>query len=415
MVYSWNQGEGKWDLLGEQVDGPGDGPSDGKTMYNGKMYDKVIDVVLDDAGTDVRKIGYNYGENPYAVAQDFISDNDLSQENLTQIAEFIDKNVNQHVTLGEAAPPMRGADPLTGSHNVMNEASYSGPAAAPKDTVSFESDVHIPKKAMVFFEQGGKFEAVAKKLAEFNGSLAGSEHSMDDGDVAAFSEAAKIVMSGGKDSISKPPLGVYPLITGKLLNWPADKLLPVLDLLRLLVLNPFAAKQYSSAATQDPVLAVAGILRGKGPDDVPMPTWLMSLRFFVNCFRLAEMRAKVTEHCASVVEACAGASRVANANVQVAYATLLLDFAVLTRDVGHEKVEGGYAALISACKEAMTSATDATAAYRVICAAGTLIADKPVGIKAANEAGLGQAAQGLAGRINDDKVAGSTRQLCALL
>ncbi len=46
---------------------------------------------------------------------------------------------------------IRGADPLTGSHNVMYEASS---AAAPSNTsqnatITFESSTHFPKKAMV--------------------------------------------------------------------------------------------------------------------------------------------------------------------------------------------------------------------------------------------------------------------------
>ncbi len=39
------------------------------------------------------------GQNPYAVAQDFIWANDLPQDHLEQIANFIDKNAAA-ITLG---------------------------------------------------------------------------------------------------------------------------------------------------------------------------------------------------------------------------------------------------------------------------------------------------------------------------
>lgn len=145
---------------------------------------------------------------------------------------------------------------------------------------------------------------------------------------------------------------------------------PALDLMRLLVLNPFAAKYYSSPSSEDPVLAVAALLSGKAGGDLPMPTWLMALRLLVNCFRQSEMRKKITEHCSTVIDSCKGAAGkspsplttfllrrhigrrasktltgiacscpgVRNANVEVAYATLLMDYAVLIREVGHSKV-----------------------------------------------------------------------------
>lgn len=92
---------------------------------------------------------YNYGQNPYSVAQEFIWDNDLDQQHLDEIARWIDQQANQGVTLG--APVSGGFDPLTGANNVMHEAA--APAAAPAaagggNVISFGSDRHIPKKIM---------------------------------------------------------------------------------------------------------------------------------------------------------------------------------------------------------------------------------------------------------------------------
>lgn len=64
-----------------------------------------------------------------------------------------------------------------------------------------------------------------KKLSEFNASLPGPDLVMDAGEISCFSEAAKIVMAGD-NSFSKPPVGVYTLISNKLLKWPSDKTFP---------------------------------------------------------------------------------------------------------------------------------------------------------------------------------------------
>ena len=41
-------------------------------MLNGKLYDYVFDIDLNGDGSGMFKIGYNVGDNPYQVAQDFI-------------------------------------------------------------------------------------------------------------------------------------------------------------------------------------------------------------------------------------------------------------------------------------------------------------------------------------------------------
>ena len=178
-AYSWNSIESKWDQVGTVVDGPGGGGgggggggSSGPGELNGVKYDKVFDIEIDEGVT--LKLGYNHGQNPYAVAQDFIWANDLPQEHLDQIANFIDRNAGA-VTLGMDAPMSQGADPFTGSNNAMYEAPRAAPAggsAASSSTVTFASSEHIPKKSMIFFDTPGKPEAVEKKVMEFNDALA---------------------------------------------------------------------------------------------------------------------------------------------------------------------------------------------------------------------------------------------------
>ena len=241
FAYSWNSIESKWDQVGTVVDGPaggggggGGGGSSGPGEVNGVKYDRVFDIEIDEGVT--LKLGYNAGQNPYAVAQDFIWANDLPQEHLDQIANFIDKNTAS-VTLGSEAPMTQGVDPFTGSNNAMYEAPRAAPAggsAAGSSTVTFTSSEHIPKKSMIFLDTPGKAEAVEKKAMEFNDALAAggatSALAMTAEEAALFRQLISLAVD--KESMSRPSPAAYDLIANKLLKWPQDKLFPVLDMLR---------------------------------------------------------------------------------------------------------------------------------------------------------------------------------------
>jgi len=94
------------------------GKNEGQSI-NGKIYDHVWDVEIGDGGP-MKKIGYNNGgpnfpllmvpffrekggfhilfaDNPYQAAQQFISDNELDQNFLEDIAKFIIRNVRPYI------------------------------------------------------------------------------------------------------------------------------------------------------------------------------------------------------------------------------------------------------------------------------------------------------------------------------
>ena len=232
FAYSWNSVENKWDQVGTVVDGPsgGGGGGAGGTgpgELNGVKYDRVFDIEIDEGVT--LKLGFNNGQNSYAVAQDFIWANDLPQEHLDQIANFIDTNAAA-VTLGADTPMTTGADPLTGSSNAM----YEAPAGGVSSTVTFASSEHIPKKSMIFFDTPGKAEAVEKKVMEFNDALAGggatSALAMTAEEAILFRQLITVAVD--KESLTRPSSAAYDLVAIKLLKWPQDKLFPILDVLR---------------------------------------------------------------------------------------------------------------------------------------------------------------------------------------
>jgi len=133
---------------------------------------------------------------------------------------------------------------------------------------------------------------------------------MSEEEAVLLKEAMRLAFS--KDS-ARPPQGVYALLSNKLLKWPAASVFPVLDVLRLLVLNPYAAKAISSAGAEFFEAAVA--LCAGAPEQVPAPTRVMALRLFANCFRNVDMRAAVAQHAPGVLAAARGSGAFANAQV----------------------------------------------------------------------------------------------------
>merc|ERR1712164_10001 len=111
-AYSWSASEGRWVKIGTVVDNP-----EGKTYLDGKQYDKVVDVAFDE-GQPQLKLGFNHGDNPYSVAQEFIWKHDLQQEHLDQIAKFVSDHMGTTTLAAQQPAPAVNAnnvDPFTGS------------------------------------------------------------------------------------------------------------------------------------------------------------------------------------------------------------------------------------------------------------------------------------------------------------
>ena len=117
-VHSWSQAEGQWKKVGDVVGQPktkdpsGRGLQGGKVMYEGKEYDHVFHIDIDEGV--VLKLPYNNGEEPYEKAQAFIHQHGLPQDYLDQIANFIIKNSSG----GGRSIQQQGmsCDPLTGGN-----------------------------------------------------------------------------------------------------------------------------------------------------------------------------------------------------------------------------------------------------------------------------------------------------------
>ncbi len=98
-VHSWSESEQKWTKIGDVVGQPGQGdgtpagaaPGGGKITYEGKEYDFVFDIELDDTGGKL-KLPFNRGDDAWMAAQTFIHKHELPQGHLETIANHLMKN-----------------------------------------------------------------------------------------------------------------------------------------------------------------------------------------------------------------------------------------------------------------------------------------------------------------------------------
>ena len=110
-------------MIGTVVDAPGS--SGRKVEYQGKSYDFVFDVDIED-GKPPLKLPYNLSENPYERATKFLGDNELPLTYLDSVAQFIVKNT-EGATIGQGAPD-RPAPDAYGTENRYLPGQPSQPA-----------------------------------------------------------------------------------------------------------------------------------------------------------------------------------------------------------------------------------------------------------------------------------------------
>jgi phospholipase A-2-activating protein len=219
-VYTWSSGESKWTKIGEVVDSA---PGGKKELY-GKEFDYVFDVDLGDGG--MKKIGYNRGDNPYEVAQEFLWREDLGQDYLDQVAKFIIQNV------GDA--PM-----------IIGQGVVGATTGTRKDTTTSQAKKpgkYIPQRVFMLFESSN-LAGLHQKIEEFAG--VGEHTSLSGSDKRALTEILNMLRDTSKYHASKLGVEHYQLLI-KLTSWPHQYLFPVLDLLRLLFLHPHAAEVLAS-------------------------------------------------------------------------------------------------------------------------------------------------------------------------
>ena len=402
MAYTWDAGSTTWSCVGEVTDGPGGGAAAGGGRGNGGVidgtpYDHVFTVELD--GGRSAKLGFNVGDNPYTVADEWLEAQGLPVDAFK--AELVDL-ILRNVPSDEVAVGVAVSDPFTGAGAYVppppsrevrgaehrdprqrtNGAELSsaeierilmgqfrsagggieaeragmaagGGAAAPVAAAAagVAGGVSAPtvgddglSPTMARFE-GANWDACLGKLREFSDALKASAGPSAAG-AMEYKEVEELVRLVGE---LRDPRRWHVTTVGakgvdlvlKLMFWPADKLFPVLDLFKAVVLHPDGASRLVQRRSGGAValLAQAAGAAQRAPAGPLLQTALKALANAAASSDLRgapDARAWMAGEGARAVVALAGPALASPSKpTRVALAGCLLNYALLLSHADH--------------------------------------------------------------------------------
>lgn len=333
-----------------------------KVEYQGKSYDYVFDVDIED-GKPPLKLPYNLSQNPYEAATKFLGDNELPISYLDNVANFITQNT-QGASLGQSAQSS-APDPLG------SDARYR-----PGENKESDKPKILPQSGYLSIT-AAKYDAMLNKITQINTNMVQSGRkdfalnpSQDQilKDLRVAVEKSKPIDEEGLD-----------LVVRIVSNWPYSDRLAVLDLLRCMVPSPVVASYASETHSSILQVAITSATDTAGAGSPNENSVMMALRAVANIFVTAkgrEVAAADAPAVASLLELVVGISGAgigqSNRNVLIAATTALINYAVLTYNaktsVGDAEVVRRLLAVLGRILETQS---DAEVLYRALVALGT--------------------------------------------
>jgi len=383
IAAQWSAASGAWIEVGEVT-----GSDQNTGTIEGVRYKHVFPIEIDVAAGGVKtlQIGYNDGDNPFAVAQKFIDDHMLDQGYLAQIADYIRSRV------GEAAGPTLGTDNNNTSSAATTTAlptnSNTSTSAYSSVAVSAVQYKYIPMKGYKYFEAGMERKSMDKmlnKIRDFGASAPSLE--VLDGLCTTLSATSRyhssIIATNEVCEVQK-----------MIKEWDLAQVFPALDLARLMVLHPDASRldrKDDWANIIDGALhqceTLISLLSSTPPNDIgatpAVAIPMLSMRLFANCFHVGTGGAynAIVSRLHRVLNVCNKYIESKNKNIRLAVATLILNIC------SHmHLIKGGASCNDGASSDDILSAIgaiigsglyEAEAIVRVLVALGTLLLADP--------------------------------------
>ncbi|XP_066992739.1 phospholipase A-2-activating protein [Anabrus simplex] len=400
ICYSWSAASKEWIKVGDVMGASGGTQAtSGKQLYNGKEYDYVFSVDVED-GKPPLKLPYNKNEDPWFAAQKFIHDNNLSQLYLDQVANFIVKN-SQDTSLPNPASssttpycdpftggsryipgsgsggeiPATGADPFTGASRYVPSiwSATNGVAGSGTDPFTGDSSYqtstskmdscpvkpYFPQKMYIRFDQAN-LKMILEKLLELNRKTGDGSHTVEE---SCLEEVVKLGDLGASANLQ------YLQVLKQLLEWPKDIVFPVLDVTRLAVRNAEINSYLCSGQTGDQLMEL--LQRFLLPDSLTA-NQMLTLRIICNMLSHPDGEALALKHRDYLLSALLELLPPSNKQVQIAMATLLLNFAVAFNRI---KDLSAQSQAMTVTVQVLPHLSDTEAQFRGLVALGTLIWD----------------------------------------
>ncbi|XP_018568401.1 phospholipase A-2-activating protein [Anoplophora glabripennis] len=373
IAYTWvDDGENShWEKVGEVMGGT-DKDDSGKTVYEGKAYDFVFSVDVED-GKPPLKLPYNRGDDPYQAAHKFLSKNFLPAEYLEQVVDFILKNSKEQYVppvSNEYQDPFTGGSRYTPGSNSGNQtelgmnldpftggSSYSTSRGTNKQlpVKKTSSSNFFPLTAYRSFDMGDP-NVILNKLREFNANSGDGNESVDEKDLE---ELIKLCVGPPSDP------NVFDVLF-KLLDWRDDIVFPVLDIIRLAVRHETNNEVISSMNNGIIMDKLKGYI---GDTCKVVNNLIVSLRTISNLCLHEPGESLVYNNRFDILENMTSLGQL-NKNCQIALSTTLLNLTVMTIKRTDEL---GLTILAQVLPDILTKLSDTESQFRMYVAIGTLI------------------------------------------
>ena len=388
-AYQWSSAANQWVNVGTVVDSAGS--SGRKVTYNGKDYDYVFDVDIED-GKPPLKLPYSLSQNPYEVARKFCEDNKLPITYLDQVTNFIVQNT-QGATIGQSQDT-QGSDPWgTGARYRPGDAqevtSPPPPASKPK---------LLPQRTYLDILTANH-KIIFKKLQEFNQKIVDDgrkDLSLNPSDITVLGATIELMEKNSLQDID--PQGID-IILKIATEWPTDKRLPGLDLLRLLT----ASKEPAIYLSQ-PEQSIVKVLPASGvfEKDAPVNNTMMAIRSFSNLFVTENGRELLDSEFDSIHAVIKPFLSSTNKNLIIALSTLYINFAVLLQE---QPNADRALTLLDDLAGMVRSVEEPEAVYRALVAVGTILCLGEEYCEAGREVfSLGEAITKAWGKVKESRV-----------
>jgi len=395
-AYQWSTAESQWVKIGDVVGA--NKTAEGKTTYNGKEYDLVFSVDVEE-GKPPLKLPYNLDEEPYESAQRFIDTENLPQDYLEQITNFIITNSKDKRGPAPAQESMSCddssyRDPFTGSGGyVPGDASETN-----VNRSTSNKPTYFPLAEYLKFEQA-KVSAMIQKIKQVTEGFASEHHDTFE----KLTDANHV------------PTEVEIERLWSLLRWRQETPFVVFDLVRVFIArnsNATVGLFLASERSEELMQIFVRALSNPDPSKMANNSKMLVLKCLCNLFGSEAGGKFVTDHCVTILPFLGHPP--ADARLHVPLATLLMNFAVrFNTNKTDPRFEQGRTESVPCVLEGLKADNlPAEAGFRLLVALGTLLKDNQLSIACAVSLGASDTVDKLTNVHGGlDKIVGSAAQV----
>ncbi|OQN98561.1 hypothetical protein B0A48_15823 [Cryoendolithus antarcticus] len=364
-AHLWASARGQWDLIGTVVQGEGSGSA--KKEYNGKQYDYVFDIDIEE-GKPPLKLPYNLTESSWEAARKFLESNELPMTYYEQVANWIADNTRgARIGQGASAAPASSGTAAPARDPWGSENRYR-----PGDAASGSGGRKLPQRSFITIVEGNPANAINLIIDK-----AKATNDLSEEDVKSLQGLSAQLQN--KDD-PHPSTAQITSLLKIVTSWPPKGRVPAVGVLAVCAVSQsFLTATSSGNGTILDTLTSAGILKAKQetPNNV-----VHGIRTLVNIFKTDAGRLIADGTFDTTLQAVRNFASEPESPAQAkALASLYLNYAVLltssapadsssTREARAEVLMRDIAFMLESDSP---HAAEADALYRALAALGTLI------------------------------------------